>query len=281
MPLGLAVAALLAAAGLASHGRPLSGSRGSGPTSQFFDYLLTTLLIGGIVLVLVLIYALLQAKPSADPAGPPPRKANFIASFLTVVVASLFSWYLVHAHLTRHLTVSPQPTPAPHSKGGAHAGAAPLRSAKHVGLQWDELIISTILIGGVVVGVLVTRRRRPLRPPWMLRSQEEVSAALEESLDDLRSEPDLRKAIIAAYARMEGALGVAGIRRRPSEAPFEYLTRALTSLDASADASRRLTDLFEWAKFSQHAPVPSMRDDAIAALVAVRDELRNPTTVPA
>jgi hypothetical protein len=37
---------------------------------------------------------------------------------------------------------------------------------------------------------------------------------------------------------------------------------------------RRLTDLFEWARFSHHEPEPSMRDDAVDALVAVRDELR-------
>ena len=38
--------------------------------------------------------------------------------------------------------------------------------------------------------------------------------------------------------------------------------------------AERLTALFEWAKFSHHEPGPAMRDDAIDALVAVRDELR-------
>jgi len=103
-----------------------------------------------------------------------------------------------------------------------------------------------------------------------------VSLALDESLDDLRSEPDLRRAIIAAYARMEHALAVGGIPRRPSEAPFEYVERALGDLETSAESVRRLTDLFEWAKFSQHEPGPEMRDEAIDALVAVRDELRQP-----
>ena len=45
---------------------------------------------------------------------------------------------------------------------------------------------------------------------------------------------------------------------------------------AGAGAARRLTDLFEWAKFSQHEPAAHMRDEAIDALVAVRDELRAP-----
>ena len=75
---------------------------------------------------------------------------------------------------------------------------------------------------------------------------------------------------------MEWTLGAAGIPRRASEAPLEYLARALSELDASGPAVRRLTDLFEWAKFSQHEPDESMRDDAIAALEAVRDDLRRP-----
>ena len=62
---------------------------------------------------------------------------------------------------------------------------------------------------------------------------------------------------------------------------LEYVERALLSLDTSAAAVRRLTDLFEWARFSQHEPEPSMRDDAVDALVAVRDELRASELIPA
>jgi hypothetical protein len=36
----------------------------------------------------------------------------------------------------------------------------------------------------------------------------------------------------------------------------------------------RLTALFQWAKFSAHQVDGTMRDEAIAALVEVRDELR-------
>ena len=112
---------------------------------------------------------------------------------------------------------------------------------------------------------------------WRLGRQETLSLALDESLDDLRNDPDLRRAIVAAYARMEAALARAGLPRRPAEAPFEYLERALGTLDTSAESVRRLTALFEWAKFSHHEPDPAMRDEAVDALVAVRDELRAPT----
>ena len=81
---------------------------------------------------------------------------------------------------------------------------------------------------------------------------------------------------MAAYARMEQALGRAGLPRNAAEAPFEYVERALQSLDTSAESARRLTALFERAKFSHHEPEPEMRDEAIDALLAVRDELARP-----
>ena len=112
---------------------------------------------------------------------------------------------------------------------------------------------------------------------WRLGREDALSVALDESLDDLRNDPDLRRAIVAAYARMEIALAGAGLPRRPAEAPFEYLERALLALDTSAESVRRLTALFEWAKFSHHDPERAMRDEAVDALVAVRDELRKPT----
>ena len=124
--------------------------------------------------------------------------------------------------------------------------------------------------------LLATRQAKRARGCGVAGRGEAVLAALDESLDDLRNDPDLRRAIVAAYARMEHALARAGLPRHPAEAPFEYVERALGSLETSAESVRRLTGLFEWAKFSQHEPEPEMRDEAIAALVAVRDELRKP-----
>jgi hypothetical protein len=97
---------------------------------------------------------------------------------------------------------------------------------------------------------------------------------LDETLDDLRRERDPRRAVIAAYARMERSLGGYGLPRRPAEAPLEYLGRVLAELAGSAAAARRLTRLFERAKFSEHAIDVKMKVDAIDAVVAVRDELR-------
>jgi hypothetical protein len=100
-----------------------------------------------------------------------------------------------------------------------------------------------------------------------------VADALEESLDDLRAEPDPRRAVIAAYARLERVLAAHGVPRRASEAPLEYLGRVLSELSVRELAARELTRLFERARFSQHAVGPEMKERAIRALETVRDDL--------
>jgi hypothetical protein len=114
-------------------------------------------------------------------------------------------------------------------------------------------------------GVAVDRSRGPA---------DEVGDVIDEMIDAIRRDPDPRRAVIAAYARMEQALAGAGVPRRPAEAPLEYLGRALRHLDAGRPAVTRLTELFAQAMFSTHAFDRSMQDDAVDALVAVRDDLR-------
>ena len=125
---------------------------------------------------------------------------------------------------------------------------------------------------------LVVRRTGAQAGARRARSREdrlatELAAAVDESLDDLRAEPDPRRAVIAAYARLERVLAAHRLPRRPAEAPLEYLARMLDDLSVSPEAARRLTDLFERAKFSQHAVGTEMKEEAISALETVRDDL--------
>ena len=124
--------------------------------------------------------------------------------------------------------------------------------------------------------VLVERRRR--RPDALTPEQlKELGDALDEAIDDLRRDPDPRRAVIAAYARMEQALTLHGFPRRPSEAPYEYLSRVARDLEAEQPVAA-LTELFEVAKFSEHSVDEAMRGRAIDALTAVRREVRTAAT---
>jgi Domain of unknown function (DUF4129) len=277
LPLAFAVAGLLALAALASHGRPFTTSHGNGPAAGFFDYVFTTIVLVAVAIAVVAVVAAMSTRAAPLPRRPPP-KGNLLRSLVLLAIAVLIATLIGHARLRLHLH-SPRPaTNAPAAHGRPARGTTPHGRAAR--LRWDEVAIVAALLAALGIAALASRRTHP-PPEWPLRSHEEVALALDESLDDLRTEPDLRKAIIAAYARMERALAAAGIPRRPSEAPFEYLERALYALDASAPAITRLTDLFERAKFSQHEPDPAMRDEAIDALVAIRDELRRPAAAAA
>jgi Domain of unknown function (DUF4129) len=143
-------------------------------------------------------------------------------------------------------------------------------------IAWP-LVIGAGAVAAGIAGFYVWSRRRRL--PLLSEEQlaEELRVAVDETLDDLRRERDPRRAVIAAYARMERTLAGHGFPRRPFEAPFEYLSRILLGLQLRAGTVFALTELFERAKFSRHEIDRSMKDEAIAALVSVRDELRPST----
>ena len=141
--------------------------------------------------------------------------------------------------------------------------------------KWLPVFVATgaglTLLG--FFGLRAARRARAdLLEPYLL--ERELEALLDDTLEDLHAERDPRKAIIGAYARMERLFATYGLPRRPNEAPMEYLDRTLGELRASASALRRLTALFQWAKFSHHEVDATMRSEAIEALTRVRDELK-------
>lgn len=141
------------------------------------------------------------------------------------------------------------------------------------GVDWLAVGIAVSMLaiaGGWIAYLLRPVRNKAYRG---LSVTEQLSAVLDEAIDDLADEPDPRQAVILAYARMERVLGRNGLSRRPPEAPVEYMKRVLKQLVEAEEPVRRLTDLFEWAKFSQHPIDATMRAEAIAALVAVRDQL--------
>jgi hypothetical protein len=274
VPLGLAVAALLLLAGIASHGRPLSGGGGPGPTATFFDYLATTLVIFSVAMLIVMIWALFSERPNTWRA--PQRRSSLLATLVMVASSALAAYLISQTSFVQRLRNLEAQLGDQQQAEQTRNPRSEQESTRNPRLRWDEIGIVVALLAGTAVVLLATRQARRTPRRRALGREETLSLALDESIDDLRRDPDLRRAIIAAYARTELALAQAGLPRRSSEAPFEYLERALGSLDTSADAARRLTGLFEWAKFSPHDPEPAMRDEAIDALVAVRDELREP-----
>jgi hypothetical protein len=282
VPLAVLVTVLVAVVALVARGRPLGsgGGRGGLPLS-FWDYVYTTIVIVAVpTLLAVGIAAMFVRRQRRKPQSLRAYILRSAVFFALLVLLEFFVVRHLHPHIHGHLAPrEPVTGLVPTPSNGRHP-ASTTRHALH--FRWDELVVvlGILFLLAVVVAIVARRSRRSPRTGLEI-APEMLAAALDESLDDLRADPDLRRAIIAAYARMETALGAAGIPRSPAEAPLEYVERALLSLDTSAAAVRSLTDLFEWARFSQHEPEPSMRDDAVDALSAVRDELRASELTPA
>jgi hypothetical protein len=144
-----------------------------------------------------------------------------------------------------------------------------------------EYTVLWIALAGLAVGggwfyyVWRTRKKRTAVPLELEQTvADDFAASIGDAIDDLESEPDARRAVIAAYARMENVLARNGLKRRPSETPVEYLRRILLGLTSRGDSVSRLTSLFEQAKFSRHPIDSAMKQDAIGALREIRDDLQ-------
>jgi Domain of unknown function (DUF4129) len=129
-------------------------------------------------------------------------------------------------------------------------------------------------VAALALAALELRRRQaPLAPEAEPDAAEDVLAAVEVSLAEIEREADPRLAVIKAYARMESTLATSGVPRRAVETSLEYMARALGALRVTRQPVERLTALFHEAKYSRHRVDPGMKADAIAALVAIRDQL--------
>jgi Domain of unknown function (DUF4129) len=141
-----------------------------------------------------------------------------------------------------------------------------------------DLFPFMVVSSAVLAGAAALAAHRLLRRPAARATlPEELSQALDESLDDLRAEPDPRVAVVRAYARMEATLERFGVPRHEAEAPFEYVGRVLVELEVGAAPVRRLAELFEEARFSRHEIGDGSKERAIGALESIRDELRGPS----
>ena len=277
---GAALTALLAVVAVASRAhRPGGGSTASTPHAPtlFFDYVASVMLVLFPLGVIIVIWVMAAGRHQRLLAG----ETNWLRTLtgLAVFCALLSAIVLLDKkHVGHGLGL-----PIHHSSSGGSAikpgkpGHSP-PPAYHAQFQWiPALITASIILGIVVAGAAAYLSKRRGGDAW--DQEAELAAALDEvlkdSLDDLRADPDPRRAVIRAYARMEQTFAAYGVPRDESEAPLEYMARALDRLSVSAYSVRRLTQLFSRAKFSPHEVDASMKDDAIEALAGLRAELEH------
>jgi hypothetical protein len=265
--------ALLAIVAVASRTGFGSSSR-TGSTPGYVSYAFSAFLIVFVLAIPVALYTLFLRAREGTPSRPSLR-SRLLANALTILffgLVVLLAFYIRqhHGHLPglHPRAAGKGPLLHEHARSGPRAGYEPK-------FEWTVLWVALALLAAAAAWLFVSYRRRPRRPPpaELPSVGDDVAASISDAIDDLEAEPDARRAVIAAYARMEGALAQNGLRRRPSDTPVEYLRRVLGSLTSRGEAVGRLTALFERAKFSPHEISAPMKLEAIAALREIRDDL--------
>jgi hypothetical protein len=266
---GAGLIGLTAIVALASRANGPSGdSTRAVSTDWLLEYLL--LLIGVSLAAVLFVGIYLVVTAHQDGKWAPPPRASFwrtiatLALFLAVVFALIST-----VHRSDFKGRSTKPSGTPSSARHRTPGGSPAH------FDWAPVAVvgGLTVLGLAAAGWILLRRRIP-RKTLEDGAADALIAALDDSLDDLRAEQDARRAVIAAYARMERGLAYSGLGRRQAEAPREYLARTLPAVGAGAGSVERLTALFEEAKFSPHDVDGGMKMEAIDALAALRDELR-------
>jgi uncharacterized protein DUF4129 len=262
--------ALVAAVGLASRAHTPAGGGATRSISHdiLLEYALLLLVALAIVVVPFAVYMFVTGRED-DLAQTLPERKNWMPALLLSMIGVSVAAVLVLRYLERHRGSSTNPISqlADLAKNGPKATGA-------VRFDWGPVIVvSSLAVLALAAGIwLVLQRRTEVRRHPVAA---ELVVAIERTIADLRTEPDPRTAVIAAYAQMERALADVDLQRRPEEAPREYLGRVLPDVGAQTASVTRLTSLFERAKFSPHAIDAAMKDEAIDALEALRDDLRS------
>jgi hypothetical protein len=239
-----------------------------------WDYVLSALLALYLAFIPLALYATWKRGGWRRDPNAGRRRDVALLVFVAVILVALLG-----LRGLGRLDREPAPTPAEEIEGTPIGGRLEAGERRRGELRLAPFVVVGLGLGAAMV-YLSYRRRRLRRPPREGDEDalaDELGLLLDDAIDDLLAEPDPRRAVIAAYARMERALAAFGLPRHDAEAPLEYLERiapAIAHIPGAAGLAFELTHLYERARFSAHAVDVEMKDDALSALVRLRAELQ-------
>jgi hypothetical protein len=280
---GVALTALLAAVAVASRAHRPGGGSGGGSADTgrvVFEYAASVIFVLFPLGALFVLWVLSMGRRQKLIQETGLRRN--VMTVLAIGVVVLPATLLVR-HFVKYDGGGPvQPTLPANTQTDAQARG--VNAKKEPEFQWlPALIVGSLLFGVAGAGAIAVVLKRQRGAAWEREAElmHALDEVLEDTLDDLRAERDPRKAVIGAYARMEKLFAAHQVRREEAETPQQYVERVLARLQVSSFAVRRLTQLYERARFSPHTVDGAMKDDAIAALEGLRDELNADTAAAA
>jgi NADH:ubiquinone oxidoreductase subunit 6 (subunit J) len=265
--------ALVAVVAVVADGAPLRAPDDDG-RAELPDRLLSAVevavLVGG-ALVLVAMIVMTLSGPRNRRGELKGRRALFRTLLAVVALAFLASAFMARRDGRDKEQPAARPTPVVVTE----ATSSPTTERP----TWPLALLGAAVVVALGTAGWAARRQRPrFDGPIDARAAEAAQraaagAAFAASLADLEDEPDPRRAIVAAYARLLDGLEAAGFGRRPAEAPEEHLRRVLEQLQVPEEPLRTVVALFAEARFSQHPLTAAHKRTAIDAFVAARDAL--------
>jgi hypothetical protein len=270
---GGALLALLALVAFASRSGFGGHSSNATPSSGFTDWAFSSFLVLFVAAIPLTIYGYLSSAGEFIRRKRPSYRQRVVRGLgglaLVFLAGMLFTY--VHRHHTGGFHFDLRAF-----QGGSHGSHGSAPGHRSPAFQWPVALIGGAVWVAIIVAWYTARRRLRRYPPAPVADATlaaDVAETIGDAIDDLEAEPDARRAVIAAYARMEGVLARHGLQREAAETPLEYLRRVLLGLTARGDAVQSLTRLFEEARFSRHEIDATMKRDAIGALTTIRDDL--------
>jgi Domain of unknown function (DUF4129) len=261
--IGIAVLGLLTLTAVGA--RSLPGTTRSVALSWTIDAIQIIQVAVGVLIVAAIVWSLINTRRDDVEDKPrrkaPPRRKSGLAILIVIAAIALLIWVIPQ----RAGTVLEEPSP---SFSFSDVDFLPI---ENVGAAWPLLVLVALAALAIFALSVLTRPSEQVieaADPASL-----VAGTLGDAIDELSWSDDPRSVIIKAYYRIESGLAAAGLPRRPSEAPREYLERVLAGTDVKPDSITSLTTLFELARFSDQELAATDRDAAEAAMRSVLEDL--------
>jgi hypothetical protein len=239
------------------------------------DYLVTLLVVSYVFVIAVVLIVLFARRPWRAPDDRWRWLRSMVSAGVAMLVLTAAGYWLLHHRPEARGTQTTQSRPG---ESVLQPRAAPAdqttNGTRPAEFRWPLAVGLGGLVALGAVALLAQGRRATRMPSDETTLAKELAEVAETTIEDLRAEPDARKAVIAAYAKMERVLTTHGLARSRSHTQLEYLGRILKELEVDPVAVRKLTELFAYAKFSRHDIDEEMRAEAIDALTTIQRGLR-------